>query len=189
METKSLSNSASAQLGKKLTLDECEKTLSMFKNNKSPGNDGLTIEFYKAFWKKLGSELKECFNYCYDHGELTVTQRQAIISLIEKYGKDRLYIKHWRPFSLLNMDYKIITKTLSMRLKKILSEILNTDQSGYVEGRQIFESIRLMQDITKNDNIPGTMLLVDFEKVFDCIEWSFMYDALNKFNFGNEFIK
>ena len=191
-EMKSLPNSVGAQLGEKLTLEECKKTLCMFTHNKSPGNDGLTIEFYKAFWKKIGNDLIDCFNYSYEHGELTITQRQAIISLIEKYGKDRFYIKNWRPISLLNVDYKIVTKTLAMRLKKVLPEIIHIDQSGYVEGRQIFESIRLIQDlmeITKNDNIPGIMLLVDFEKAFDSIEWSFMYDALNKLNFGNEFIR
>ena len=85
-----------------------------------------------------------------------------------------------------------MTKALSMRLKKILPQIINIGQSGYVEGRQIFESIRLMQDImeiTKNDKSPGIMLMIDFEKAFDSIEWKFLYESLEKFNFGEKFIK
>ena len=77
----------------KLTKEECEKALSFFKTNKSPGNDGITVEFYRIFWNVLGTQLVDCLNYSYEHGELTVSQRQAIITLIEKYGKDRLYIK------------------------------------------------------------------------------------------------
>ena len=175
-----------------ITKAECDAALTLFKVNKSPGNDGITVEFYRQFWSQLGDLMVECFNYCYEHGEMTVSQRQAIITLIEKYGKDKLYIKNWRPISLLNVDYKISSKVLALRVKKVLPQIIHNDQTGYVEGRQIFESIRVIQDImeiTNTQNIPAILLLIDFEKAFDSLEWDFLHEALSKFNFGQQFIK
>ena len=99
----------------KVTIDECQKVLKHFKNNKSPGNDGITIEFYRQFWDNIGTTLIQCYNYSYEHGELSNSQKQAIITLLEKEGKDRQYVKNWRPISLLNVDYRMLTKTLSNR--------------------------------------------------------------------------
>ena len=77
----------------KLTVEECFKSLQSFKQNKSPGNDGLTVEFYKTFWGVLGNLLVESLNCAFDYGELSNSQKQAIIILIEKKGKDRRYVK------------------------------------------------------------------------------------------------
>ena len=169
---------------------ECENAMKLFENNKSPGNDGITIEFYRKFWAKLGDILVACFNSSFQIGEMSVSQRQAIISLLEKQGKDRLYMENWRPISLLNVDYKILTKALALRIKEVLPNIINETQTGYIKGRQIFQSIRIIQDImevTKNENLPGIMLFIDFEKAFDSIEWAFLSKALEHFNFGNDF--
>ena len=62
--------------------------------NKTPGNDGLTIEFYTAFWPLIGKHLVDCINYVYEFGELSNTQKQTIITLIEKKGKDKRLIKN-----------------------------------------------------------------------------------------------
>ena len=63
----------------KLTISECFKSLQLFQNNKSPGNDGLTMEFYKAFWQVVGKIMVDSLNYSYDHGELSNSQKEAII--------------------------------------------------------------------------------------------------------------
>ena len=81
----------------KLTVDECYKSLQLFESNKSPGNDGLTVEFYRAFWHTLGNLMVDSLNYSYDYGELSNSRKQAIITLIEKKDKDR------RDRSLLSM--------------------------------------------------------------------------------------
>ena len=65
----------------KLTVEECYKSLQLFESNKSPGNDGLTVEFYTAFWGLLGQLLVDSLNYSYDHGELSNSQKEAIITL------------------------------------------------------------------------------------------------------------
>ena len=97
------------------------------------------------------------------------------------------YLTNWRPVSLLNVDYKIATKTIALRLEKILSNIIHPCQSGYVKGRFIGESIRLIADtvdFTKIKNIPGIAVFLDFEKAFDSIEWDFIQKCLESFNFG-----
>ena len=65
----------------RLTLMECFESLQSFQKNKSPGNDGLTVEFYTAFWEDLGELLVDSLNYSYDYGELSNLQKQAIITL------------------------------------------------------------------------------------------------------------
>ena len=91
----------------KLRVKECFDCLQSFENCKSPGEDGPTAEFYKTFWNSVGHLLVDSLNYSYDHGELSNTQKQAIIKLIEKKGKDKRYIGNWRPISLINVDAKI----------------------------------------------------------------------------------
>ena len=67
-----------------ITYNECFSVLQSFQKNKTPGNDGLTVEFYSAFWPLIGKYLVDCIKYVYEFGELSNTQKQAIITLIEK---------------------------------------------------------------------------------------------------------
>ena len=129
----------------------------------------------------------DSFNYGLQHGSLSISQRQGIISLIPKKNKNAEYLTNWRPVSLLNVDYKIATKTIPLRLEKVLPSIIHPCQSGYVKGRFIGESIRLIADtmnFTKTKNIPGIAVFLDFEKAFDSIEWDFIQKCLESFNFG-----
>ena len=115
-----------------LSVAECYNILSTFQNNKTPGNDGLTIEFYRSFWSVLGEMLVKSLNYSYKHGELSSSQKEAVIVLIEKKDRDRRQIKNWRPISLINVDVKIGTKAIAKRLEKVLPEIIHHNQNAYV---------------------------------------------------------
>ena len=100
----------------KLGYSECFSALGTFPKNKTPGNDGLTTEFYLAFWPLFGRLLVDSLNYAFEFGELSNSQKQAIITLVEKKGKDKRMIKNWRPISLINVDAKIASKTLAKRV-------------------------------------------------------------------------
>ena len=118
--------------------------------------------------------------------------RRGIITLIPKKDKDQLLLKNWRPISLLNTDYKILTKVLAYRIKKILPDIIHNDQSGFINGRYIGENIRLFIDVFnyfRDNNIPGLVLGIDFEKAFDKVEWDFLYMVMEKFGFNIDFIR
>ena len=86
--------------------------------NKSPGNDGLTKEFYETFWEEIKIPLCKSITKSLQNGELSTSQRQTVIKLIEKKDKDKKLIKNWRPISLFNIDTKLICKVLAERLKK-----------------------------------------------------------------------
>ena len=108
-------------------------------NDKYPGNDGLTKEFFEAFWSEVKRKLLSCVLHSFGKGELCTSQRQAIIELIEKKDKDKRLIQNWRPISLLNVDVKIISKALSKRLKYVLASLISDNQSTYVGRRFISE--------------------------------------------------
>ena len=100
----------------------------------------MTVEFYKTFWPLVGNVVVGCLNEAYDSGELSTSQKMATIKLIEKKGKDKLYVKNWKPISLLNVDVKIASKALAKWLEPILPLIIHKSQNAYVKGRSIFDS-------------------------------------------------
>ena len=77
------------------------------KNNKTPGNDGLSKEFYKTFWDELKTPLMESVNKTFHPNTLNISKRQAVIKLTEKKDQDKQYLKNWRPLSLLDTDTKL----------------------------------------------------------------------------------
>ena len=103
-----------------------------------------------------------------------------------------MFIKNWRPISLLNHDYKILTKALSFRIRNVLPNIIHHNQSAYVDGGYIGDTIRIIQDImnyTDQQQLSGMLLFIDFQKAFDSIEYNFIIDTLNAFNFGENMIR
>ena len=116
-------------------------------NNKSPWSDGFTSKFYKFFWRDIKLFLYESFMQSYESNSLSIEQRRAILNLIPKPKKDLRYLKNWRPLSLLNTDYKILAKTLASRLQNVISNIVSSDQTGYIKGRFIGENIRTIIDL------------------------------------------
>ena len=154
-------------------------------NNKSPGSDGFSAEFFKVFWKELGQFIVRSINYGFQNGELLVTQKEGIITCIPKDNKPRRFLTNYR----LNTVYKIASGAIA---KPTLQKLIHTDQTGFISGRYLGENIRLIYDImhyTEEQNIPGLLLLIDFEKAFDSVSWSFIYEALKYFGFGTSIIQ
>ena len=113
-------------------MGECFAASKTFKKNKTPGNDGLRVDFYRTFWP-----LVECVNFMHHHNELSTTQKQAMITLIEKKDKDERPLKNWRPISLLNMNVKIASKAMATRLTSILLFFVHHSQNAFIKGRSI----------------------------------------------------
>ena len=170
-----------------ITEAECLNAVKDFKKCKTPGTDGFSAEFYQFFWPELRTELLASFHFAFQSGSLSISQRRGIISLIPKKNKDKSILENLRPISLLNVDYKILTKVIAKRIEKTLPKIINPDQTGYVKGRYIGENIRLIQDVmflTKRFNMPGIAIFLDFRKAFDTIKWKYLFSTLRLFNFG-----
>ena len=103
-----------------ITLKELGEALKGLNNGKSPGSDGFTADFYKFFWATLRQPILDSITYALERGQLSIDQKRDIINLIPKKDKDPRVLKNWRPICLLNTDYKIITKLLANRIKKVL---------------------------------------------------------------------
>lgn len=175
-----------------ITYDELLKCLKKASNNTSPGFDGFTYEFFKFFWADLGGFMLRAINASFIKGEFSETFKRGVITCIPKGNKDKQFLKNWRPISLLNTSYKLTSACIAERLKTVLSKLINEDQTGFISGRFIGENIRLLYDVinyTEKQEIPGMLLLIDFEKAFDSVSWEFLFTVLDFFEFGNSFVK
>jgi exonuclease III len=155
-----------------ISLLEVGQALKELQNGKSPGSDGLTPDFYTFFWPQIKDDVFKSLTYASTNKQLSIDQRRGIINLIPKKEKDPRYIKNWRPISLLNTDYKIITKLLATRIKQILPSVIHPDQVAYLKDRFIGQNIRTIIDImdyTKLEDKNGIIAFLDFEKAFDTI--------------------
>ena len=127
-----------------LKLHEIAEFLKKLKNDKSLGNDGFTAKVFLARYKNV---VVDSFKYSFQNGLLTSDQRRGILNLIPKPNKDLRYLKNWRPMSILNTDYKILTKALASKLQLVLPKLINSDQVGYLKNRYIGENVRVIEDI------------------------------------------
>ena len=134
-----------------ITEEELEKAVRSMENIKSPGIDGLTTNFYKYFWPVLSEKLTRVLNHAFRTGTLAVSQRWGIISLLFEKG-DRNQLKNWRPVTLLNMAYKILTTALANRLQQVLPLIIHTDQTASIKGRTINDNTLLLHDVVAYAN-------------------------------------
>ena len=83
---------------------------------------------------------------------MSLSQKQAVITLIEKKGKDRSFLDNWRPISLVNVDAKIMSKAIATRIKNVLRNIIHHNQTGFIEDRYIGETVRSIFDMTLQPN-------------------------------------
>ena len=116
-------------------------------NNKSSGNDGLTKEFYVCFLNIFSDLLMLSMNLALSRSILSSSQRQA---LMEKKGRDKRLIRNWRPFSLINVDVKIISGCLALRVKNAISRLVSSDKQHISMAdilERVYVNVRLIDDI------------------------------------------
>lgn len=174
-----------------ITLEELDKALGALSKDKAPGCDGLTSNFYKYFWDHIRTLVYGMLTEILEKGSLTHTMKQGVITLIPKPGKDPTLLDNLRPITLLNNDYKLLTHIFANRLKSGITQIISDTQSGFLKGRSIHNNIRLVLDLIDYNNLidnEGFILFLDFYKAFDMIEHEFMFQALDLFGFGSNFI-
>ena len=179
-------------LDEPITLHELTDALKDFSSNKSPGCDGLTAEFCKAFWPELGGVYMESLHHGIANGMLGVSCRRGILTLIPKRDRDPIMLKNWRPLSILTMCYKIFSKALDNRLKSVLHDIIDEHQTGFMSGCYILTNVlKLMQLMTDADaaKLRAIVMQIDFEKCFDTISFEAIRGSLAYFGIGEQFIK
>ena len=148
--------------------------------------------FTLFFFHDIADMLIESLNFSFEHGILCSSQRNGVITLLPKKDRTPDLVKNYRPISLLTTDYKLIAKTMANRLKGVLDGLIHEDQSGFMKGRNIGCNIHTIIDLIEyadNENIPGSIVLLDIEKAFDSVEHGFLLEVLTRFNLGDNSIQ
>ena len=172
-------------------LNEKEVRTAVFglKGNKSPGLDGIPVEFYQLFWDDI-KELYLAFLNGLKNGAIPKGKNTSVIKLIYKKTGEIYLLTNYRPISLINVDIKILTKILANRLKFVLPSIIHKSQTA-VYGRKIDQTVHLIRDLIQlanDEDDQAAFIFLDQEKAFDRVNHNFLYKTMSAFGFGDGFI-
>ena len=155
------------EINDKITYYEAYKVI-MEMEVSAPGSNGITIGFFKKFFPFFGEAFVEILNDT--EGVLPDTFNESIIKLIPKNDKTEKGINDLRPISLTNFEYRIFTKILTNRFKKLGPKLFSDCQTCSVKGRRINDSINTLKDIIEDANIKELevfLISIDQSKAFD----------------------
>ncbi|KAJ4923431.1 hypothetical protein JOQ06_021430 [Pogonophryne albipinna] len=189
-ELPQVSEETNSQLEGPLTIQELQTALQGMQGRRAPGIDGLSVEFYKAYWDVLSHDLLDVFNESLASGSMPMSCRRAVITLLPKKGNLQ-DIKNWRPVSLLCVDYKLLSKALATRLGRAVEQVIHRDQTYCVPGRSMVDNVHLIRDVLEVSSSLGIntgLISLDQEKAFDRVEHSFLWKVMEKFGFSAGFI-
>ncbi|KAL3682038.1 hypothetical protein R1sor_000060 [Riccia sorocarpa] len=170
--------------------EEIGRTVKSFKSEKSPGADGMTTEVLRELWSDSKHDVIEFVNFFWGTDQLSWKQQAGIIKLIPKDGNREL-IKNWRPLTLLNTGYKLVSKIMANRLKDLLPSLVEPQQKGFIQGRKIADSVLnfiMCQEWAEQSEQASLFIKLDFEKAYDRVDHSYLWDVLKAMNFDKKFI-
>ena len=183
-------DNVSDNIDQHITIEEMESVIKNLKKNKSPGWDGLSAEFYQLFWEDIKNILFQAYLESIEANSLSPSQRIGIINLIPKPKPppELVYLRNWRPITLLNVDYKIFTHIIKNRIVGTLPHLISKAQSGFQSGKSTSDNLILMclvlDHFDGNDDDGGLLLQVDFEKAFDTVDHHFLFKTMENMGFG-----
>ena len=174
------------ELDVEISLIELTQSINNANMSSAPGADGISNRFIKNYWDYFKSPLLKLCNSCYEQNKLPSYFLSANIKLIPKKG-DLSKIKNWRPISLLNCFYKIISRVITARLRKYMDKMTPICQKGYSNTRYCQEVlISVIEGIEKckNKQKNAAVVSLDIKKAFDSLSHSFLQGVYDFFNIG-----
>ncbi|XP_042939551.1 uncharacterized protein LOC122274591 [Carya illinoinensis] len=183
----------STSLLKKFTIEEVREAVFQMNPLGSPGPDGFPAQFYQKHWEVVGEDVYKFVLQAINQGGTLQEVKDTFIALIPKV-KNPIKVTEFRPISLYNVLYKIVTKTLAKRLKCILPSLISVNQSAFVPGRLIsnntliaYEVLHSMQSRMKGRK--GFMALkLDMSKAYNRVEWGFVEAVMQKIGFPQHWV-
>lgn len=166
-----------------------EATFSM-QQDKAPGPDGFTVAFYRQHWETIRKDFVRMVKNAFRKHKLGDNTKSSHIALIPKEANPKSFDR-FRPISLCNVSYKIITKIIANRLKKLLPIIISENQGSFVPKRQIIDNVILIQEAihsSLNKGERGMIIKLDMANAFDRVDHSFLRAALQKFGFSSNIV-
>ncbi|GJS06333.1 RNA-directed DNA polymerase, eukaryota [Tanacetum coccineum] len=184
--TNRLSTKQAADMDLCVSRDEIRIAVWNCGENKSPGPDRYTLEFFRRYWRFVGPYFcsdVECF---FDNGTFLKGSNSSFIALIPKV-MDAKFFTDFRPISLIGCVYKVITKILANRLATVISDLVSDIQSAFVANRQILDGSFILNELfawCKREKKKAMIFKVDFAKEYDSVHWDYLLDVLQAFGFG-----
>jgi hypothetical protein len=179
-----------AALKRPISKEEVDQAVKDMPPGKAPGPDGFTTDFFHHCWDIIGNDVWEVIEESRSSGQVLQAFNATFLTLIPK--EERVTNpKQFRPIALCNVIYKIITKVIANRLKPILPFVISKEQAGYVEGRQIMDSVILANEVVsslKSTKTPGMLIKLDLSKAFDKASWQYLRAILNSFGFDHDWV-
>jgi hypothetical protein len=154
---------------------------------KAPGPDGFPAGFYQKSWEVVGSTVCEFVRKIWLTPSDIAEVNQTDICLIPKIHQPE-YIKQFRPISLCNTNYKIVSKVVVERLKDCIEKLISPFQTGFVPGRNIHENVivakEMIHSMHKMKGKKGVFAIkVDLSKAYDKLSWEFIWRTLLEIKF------
>lgn len=156
-------------------------------NYKAPGPDGLHPLFFKAKWDVVGISMYHFVQQVFDDPSKIGDINQTLLTLIPKVH-DPSKPADFRPISLCNVVYKIVTKILANRIKSFLPYVISPNQSSFISERSTIDNAIILQEVVHSMNLMSgkkrfMVVKLDLAKAYDKMEWSFIKDALECLHF------
>lgn len=177
-------------LDKEITMEEVELAISSMPLDKAPGPDGFTVSFYKTHWETIKKDFIRMVRNFQRKNKLGSSVKSSFLALIPKDPNPQSYDR-FRPISLCNVSYKIISKILANRLKRILPSIISDNQGGFLPKRHISDNVILIQEAIHSSvarQEKGMIIKLDMASAFDRVNHSFLEKVLTKFGISRPFI-
>ena len=181
-------------LSTEYTAEEVKSALFQMGPTKAPGPDGMNALFYQKFWHIVGDDVTNAVLNFLNSGNMDPEINYTHIVLIPKI-KSPEKMSDYRPISLCNVIYKIISKVLANRMKKILPQLISPTQSAFVPGRLITDNILVAYETLhtmhgrKKGKTGSLALKLDISKAYDRVEWTFLKRIMVKMGFPNAWIE
>lgn len=166
------------QLDKEFTYEEFFEAIKCLRDV-APGKNGLTLKFYKKYFKFFGQEFIN--NIIRNNGADIKQLKESIIRLIPKTSDKTKEAKDFRPITITNIEYKIVTKVLATRLNDVFDSIISKEQTCGLKGRSIKNNITTLRDVLYDANFKKKNIYIvalDQEKAFDRIQHDYLFDLL-----------
>ncbi|XP_031126953.1 uncharacterized protein LOC116029190 [Ipomoea triloba] len=176
----------------RVTIDEVKKAVFGMKKYGSPGPDGIPVIFYQHFWEEVGTVLTDMVNQALETGMVHKSLLQACMTLIPKKDTPET-AADFRPITLLNVAFKVISKVLVNRMRPIMCKLIRPHQNSFLPGRSTLDNVILTQEIIHNmhkrNGKKGLMAVkIDLQKAYDSVDWEFLGDTLEGFGFPKKVI-
>ncbi|GJX40548.1 RNA-directed DNA polymerase, eukaryota, reverse transcriptase zinc-binding domain protein, partial [Tanacetum coccineum] len=169
-----------------VTNEEIKEAIYSIEDNKASGPDGYSSKFFKAAWMVIGKDVCAAIKEFFTSGKLLGELNTTLISLVPK-SKAPARVIDYLPISCCNIVYQGISKVITNRLKTVLNELVDVNQSAFISGRQISDNILLAQEFLKGYNweyVTGCCAFkIDIMKAYDNVSWTFLEFYLKEFSF------